>query len=381
MIYYMYRVKRLLRNKTLFFWTILFPLGLATLFKFAFSSITEKTWGFDTIPVAVTTESGVAVEAMFVEFLEGMENDGAAFFSVTETDKDNAEKLLSEKEVTAVIVLGEETEVLIYENGLNATVVKTVVDNYLQSRDIFMEAAMTGRLAEVTESFADETEALAVREFEGASKDPMIQYFQALIAMASLYGAMYGLLNTGEMNQNQTVVAARRLAAPMKKLPTVLADVAAACTIQYLQFLLILAYYLLVLKVDFGRVNGWLFVAGALYSLFGVLIGYFFGCVLQKEKGIADSVMTGCIMFSCFLGGLMVGNMRMILETSAPIVNRINPATLIAESMHALCVIGDMGWFARCMISIVVWCILLIIVSVVALGYHQRKNGREVKKA
>jgi len=61
MIYYMYRVKRLLRNKTLFFWTILFPLGLATLFKFAFSAITEKTWGFDTIPVAVTMKDGVAL--------------------------------------------------------------------------------------------------------------------------------------------------------------------------------------------------------------------------------------------------------------------------------------------------------------------------------
>lgn len=381
MIYYMYRVKRLLRNKTLFFWTILFPLGLATLFKFAFSNITEKTWGFDTIPVAVTAENGGAVEEMFVEFLREMENDGAAFFSVTETEKDNAELLLSEKEVTAVIVFGEETDILFYESGLNSTVVKTVVDSYLQSRDIFMEAAMTGKLAEVTESFADETETLAVREFEGASKDPMIQYFQALIAMASLYGAMYGLLNTSEMNQNQTVVAARRLAAPMKKLPTVLADVAAAFTIQYIQFLLIIAYYMLVLKVDFGTVNGWLFVAGALYSLFGVLIGYFFGCVLQKEKSINDSLMTGCIMFSCFLGGLMVGNMRMILENSAPIVNRVNPATLIAESMHALCVIGDMEWFARCMFSIVLWCILLTVVSVAALGYHQRKNGREIKKA
>lgn len=380
MIYYMYRVKRLLRNKSLFFWTIVFPLGLATLFKLAFSDIMEKSWGFETIPVAVTAKEGTAPEEMLVDFLTEMESEGEAFFAVTETDMETAKKLLSEKGVTAVIVSGEETKIHFRENGLNATVVKAVVDNYLQSKDIFIEAAMDGKLAEVTECFADETETLAVREFQGASKDMMIQYFQALLAMASLYGAMYGLLNTNELNQKQTDVAARRMAAPMRKIPTVLCDVAAAFTIQYIQFIILIAFYILVLGVDFGTISGWLFLAGALYSLFGVLIGYFFGCLLQKEPKLQDSIMTGSVMLSCFLAGLMVGNMRMLLENSVPIVNRINPATLIADSLQALCVMGDRKRFVRCMASIFVWCVLLMLGSVAALKYHQSKTGREVKK-
>ena len=383
MIYYMYRVKRLFRNKTLFFWSIIFPIVLATFFKLAFSSVTEKDWGFGTIAVAVVAEEGTEPDSMLVEFLEDMKNEEQAFFAVTETDIETAERMLAEEDVEAVIVTGDETTMLLRENGLDATVVKTVLDGYLQSKDIFIEAAMTGKLAEVTAVYSEEVETLAIREFKGASKDPMIQYFQALIAMASLYGAMYGLMNSNELNLNADTasVAARRLASPIRKLPTVLADVAAALTIQYVQFLVIIGYYMLVLKVDFGTVNGWLFLSGALYSLFGVLIGYFIGSVVRKKESLQNSIMMGAVMTSCFFGGLMVGNIRMNIELSLPIVNRMNPATLVADSLQALCVMGDMERFARCMVSIMIWCVILIAGSVLAIGIHQKAEGRSVEKA
>ena len=383
MIYYMYRVKRLFRNKTLFFWSIIFPIVLATFFKLAFSSVTEKDWGFGTIAVAVVAEEGTEPDSMLVEFLEDMKNEEQAFFAVTETDIETAERMLAEEDVEAVIVTGDETTMFLRENGLDATVVKTVLDGYLQSKDIFIEAAMTGKLAEVTAVYSEEVETLAIREFKGASKDPMIQYFQALIAMASLYGAMYGLMNSNELNLNADTasVAARRLASPIRKLPTVLADVAAALTIQYVQFLVIIGYYMLVLKVDFGTVNGWLFLSGALYSLFGVLIGYFIGSVVRKKESLQNSIMMGAVMTSCFFGGLMVGNIRMNIELSLPIVNRMNPATLVADSLQALCVMGDMERFARCMVSIMIWCVILIAGSVLAIGIHQKAEGRSVEKA
>ncbi|MGN1085078.1 MAG: ABC transporter permease, partial [Lachnospiraceae bacterium] len=360
---------------------IIFPLALATLFKLAFSSITEKDWGFETIAVAVTAEEGTETDAMLVSFLEEMKNEDTPFFAVTETDRENAEKMLQRKEVTAVIVTGEETKLLLLENGLNSTVIKTVLDSYLQSRDIFIEAAVNGKLTEVTAAFSKEVGTLAVREFKGAGKDPMIQYFQALLAMASLYGSMYGLMNTNELNQNITDVAARRLAAPMKKIPTVFADVAAAFTIQYVQFLIILAYYMFVLRVDFGTVSVWLFLAGALHSLFGVLIGYFIGSAVQKKEGVQNAIMVSCIMVSCFLAGLMVGDLRMKIELAAPIVNRINPATLIADSLQALCIMGDMERYARCMFGILIWCVCLGAGSVIVMVLRQRKSGKEAAKA
>lgn len=381
MIHYFYRLKRLLRMKQLFFWSIIFPLLLGTVFKVAFSDATNKDWGFATIPVAVTTEENGAQDEAFISFLKEMKNGDAAFFAVEECDRETAEAMLSGGDVSAVIVTGEKTKVILKENGLNSTVVKTVVDGYLQSKDMFVEADMTGKLAEVIGAFSEEIETLGVKEFEGTSKDPFVQYFQALIAMASLYGAMYGLMNTNELNIKFANVSARRLAAPMRAIPTVLCDVAAAFTIQYIQFLINIAYFILILKVDFGSVNGWLFLGGVFYSLLGVLNGYFIGTVVQKSDGLQNAVMMGCTMFSCFLAGLMVGNIRISIELTAPIVNRVNQATLIADSMQALCIMGDMEKYARCLLGILIWCVCLAVGSILVLMVRQKRTGRSVKQA
>ena len=381
MIHYFYRLKRLLRMKQLFFWSIIFPLLLGTVFKVAFSDATNKDWGFATIPVAVTTEVGGAQDEAFISFLKEMKNGETAFFAVEECDRETAEAMLSGGDVSAVIVTGEETKVILRENGLNSTVVKTVVDGYLQSKDMFVEAAMTGKLTEVIGAFSEEIETLGVKEFEGTSKDPFVQYFQALIAMASLYGAMYGLMNTNELDIKFATVSARRLAAPMRAIPTVLCDVAAAFTIQYIQFLINIAYFILILKVDFGSVNGWLFLGGVFYSLLGVINGYFIGTVVQKSDGLQNAIMMGCTMFSCFLAGLMVGNIRISIELTAPIVNRVNQATLIADSMQALCIMGDMEKYARCLFGILIWCVCLVAGSILVLMIRQRRTGRSVKQA
>lgn len=376
MVYFWYRLKRLLRNRSLFFWSIIFPIGLATFFFLAFGSITEKDTGFETISVAVVQNTE---DKTLTEFLTEMTNGEEKFFALTEVaNREEAEVLLLQDKVEAVILNGEMPTLLLSENGLSTTVVKTVLDGYLQSRELILEAMATGTVAQVAAALSEEVQVLSVREFEGASTDPMIQYFQALIAMASLYGAMYGLMNAQELRASTSALSARRVASPLGRGKMILADVAAAFVIQYLQFLLIIAYYLLVLRINFGRISVWLFLAGALFSLFGVVIGYFIGCVTKNER-VQDSVMMSCIMFSCFLSGLMVGNMRFVLEQTMPIVNRINPATLIANCMHQLCIMGNKEGYAKCMIGIAVWCVCLIAGCFVVLYVQQKREERKGK--
>ena len=89
----------------------------------------------------------------------------------------------------------------------------------------------------------------------------------------------------------------------------------------------------------------------------------------------------GSVMFSCFLAGLMVGNIRIAIELTVPAVNRINPATQIADSRQALCIMGDTEKFASCMFGIIIWCVCFITGSMLVIMLRQKKEGRSVAKA
>jgi ABC-2 type transport system permease protein len=77
----------------------------------------------------------------------------------------------------------------------------------------------------------------------------------------------------------------------------------------------------------------------------------------------------------------MVGNIRTALELTVPVVNRINPATLIADSMQALCIMGNMEKFTSCIFGIVIWCVCLIGGSMMIIMLRQKRAGRSVAKA
>lgn len=377
MTYYIYRMKRLIRNKTIFFWSIMFPIVLATLFRMAFGEISSKNWAFQTVEVAIVNDVNGSKE--LVDFYRDLKNGEEAFFHVTEVNMEEAEELLRTEQVKAIIKNEATPKLIFAENGFSETIVKTVTDSYLQSYELLKRAAMEGTIGAAMEEFSKELTVVAKREYKGGSKDPMILYFQALLAMASLYGAMYGILNTQELSTDFGAISSRRLAAPMRTVATVLTDTAAAFTIQYLQFLLLLGYYLLILGVDFGTINGWIFVVGALHSLTGVLYGYLVGSIIRKNPNVQEAVMMSTVMLSCFLSGLMISSMREIMETTCPVVNRINPASLMADCYHYLCVVKDQNQFMRCMAGLLVECVVFLAGSLLAHRiYNKRsKNGRK----
>jgi len=378
MTYYFYRVKRLIRNKRMFFWAILFPIVLATFFKMAFGEIATKNWAFQTIEIVVVNGENASEE--LVDFYRDLMNGDKPFFGVKVTTQEEAEQLLRSGEVKAIIQNEATPKLIFLENGLSETIVKTVTDSYLQSYELLMRAAMEGTFSSAMEEFSRELSVVTKKEYEGGSKDPMILYFQALLAMASLYGAMYGVVNTQELNMEFGAIAARRLVAPMRPVATVLADTAAAFTAQYAQFLLLLGYYLLILRLDFGEINGWIFVVGALHSLTGVLYGYLIGSIVRKGDALQESVMMATVMLSCFLSGLMISQMREIMEMKCPIVNRINPATLMADCYHSLCVVKDQERFTRCMLTLLLECVLFLVGSVLAHVIYDRRSGRSMEK-
>lgn len=387
---YKYRVKVMLNNKYLFFWMGIFPIILGTLFYMTFSNITEQVEGFSTVNVAVATDGTdtdsaedakaiVDKDEAFSVFLETMVEEG--YFKLTYAAYDEALGLAEEEKVDGIIVLnatenGTEMSLLFGGNGISETILKNIINVYKRGESVIADtiannpAAVEAVIAKLY-SDADINVDLSVN---AKNMDPYNQYFFALFSMVCMFGASYGMLNTEYGQADQSAVGTRRCVAPTKKMTTVFSEFLAAVTVIELMFVILFFYLTCILGLNLGNKYGLIFLASIASSFLGVALGYAFGVLIKCKQSAKDGVMMAVILFLNFLAGLMMGNMKFIVEKSCPIVNRINPAAIISDCFYSICAYDDTAMYTRCMISIVIWTVLLATISIVVLRREKYAN-------
>lgn len=138
-----------------------------------------------------------------------------------------------------------------------------------------------------------------------------------------------------------TPLAARRCVTPTHKLKLILTDQLASFALGYMDVIILILYLRYILNLDFQGQMGKMLVVSFFGSLIGVSMGMFIGSFGKMQEGAKIGIMLGISMVSSFLAGLMNGNMKDIVEKSAPFVNRINPASLIADAFYCINVYDD----------------------------------------
>ena len=111
--------------------------------------------------------------------------------------------------------------------------------------------------------------------------------------------------------------------------------------------IILILYLRYILNLDFQGQMGKMLVVSFFGSLIGVSMGMFIGSFGKMQEGAKIGIMLGISMVSSFLAGLMNGNMKDIVEKSAPFVNRINPASLIADAFYCINVYNDPARYYR----------------------------------
>ena len=94
-----YTLKILFRNKMLIFWTLLFPIVLGTLFKFAFMDI-EKNETFKEFDIAVVNNQEFENDIFLKESFKNLRNENNKMFNIIYTSSNDAKKMLKNKEIT-----------------------------------------------------------------------------------------------------------------------------------------------------------------------------------------------------------------------------------------------------------------------------------------
>lgn len=336
-----YALLRLMRNKTNLFWILIFPILLGCLFKVAFSNITASE-NFHTIPVAVVQDEGTDQTA-FISMIEELSDDSKdAMLDATFCDKKKAMRLLEKRKVDGIFYASDTIELAVNTDSsdasVNQSILQALLTQYYVNSDLIHQTMISNpqNLEAVIEEMGQSVTMRKEVSLTKEKSDTFDQYFYNLIAMACLYTAMGGITISIGNAANLSTLAARKNIAPTKRTTLIGAELAANIVFQSILNIIAFVFIVYVLKINMAAHLPLALLTILVSTTFSITLGMFLGCVGPKSKGGKTGLMFAIVMPMCFLSGLMMGSMRMVVENNIPFLNRINPAALISDSFYAL---------------------------------------------
>ncbi len=362
-----YRFLQTIRNFPIMFWALIFPIILGTFFYLSFGragleSTGESSW--DEIKVAMVREGNSSENARaFEKFLEEMDGDMLDIQDISQ----EAEALgaLNEETISGIFYVRDTPSLTVAKNGLNESILTSVLNSYNQNADMFRKIAMTHpeNLPAAIEALEDYRETTSEVSLNGGDLNPNVQYFFALIAYACLSGAFLGVQSSEDGQANISALGARRSITPTHKLTLIMIDMAVLFTVHFFNILILCLYISKVLKISLGNDTGALLLVDFMGSMIGVCLGVAIGCLARISFTMKTAVCILFTLFPGFLAGLMFGNMKNIIELHCPVINRLNPAAVLSDAFYCMGIYNDMERFTRCLLILAVMSVLLLTIA------------------
>ncbi|MFR5798157.1 MAG: ABC transporter permease [Oscillospiraceae bacterium] len=355
-----YSLKNAFRQKEFLFWILAFPIILGTFFYVAFNSMYEKESMFNKIPVAIVENTE---NTAFKEVIKELSSGEDAMFDSKFTDSQTALDMLKTNDISGIINVDSELSLTVSNDGIKQTIIKSFLDQYQIRESIIMETVNNNpqNLQSVIDAMSQEINCNESLSLSNGNMDTYIQYFYNLIAMAAFFGSISGLYIAINNQGNLSAIAARKCISPTNKLTSITASLLASFVAQVICVSIGITYILFILKVDMGDKIPMVYLSGAVGSLTGVTMGFFIGSFGRLNQNMKMAISMSVTMLSCFLSGLMLGNMKSVIEMYVPIVNRINPAALISDLFYCLNIYNDYRRYTEKFVTLLILSVVFTI--------------------
>lgn len=361
---YTYQLKTLSRSKLILFWTFLFPFILGTFFYLAFSGINKSITELNPIPVAVVENENYS--GTFKEMIGALGGGEDKILELrTTSDSSRAENWLSAGEIEGVISSKDNKPMLkISKNGINQTILKNVLDQYL-SLATAAETAISYNPEILKTNLLENLNKNYVKDVSSEKVDFMINYFFTLIAMACLYGGMLALIIVKNSEANLSKVGARVCVSGTNKAKVLVSGLLAGYTVQLITLLLLFLYLIFVLHVNFGAKITETVLLSAVGCLAGAALGTFVAVSNRLSEGFKTAILISVTMICCFFSGMMgVVQMKTFFDAHLPIFAAINPVNNITNGLYALYAYDTLDVYWENLMRIAIFAAALIILSI-----------------
>lgn len=374
-----YSLKILFKNKMLIFWTFAFPIILGTLFNMAFSDI-ENNEKFDTIDIAIVNNENFQNNKIIKESFKslGDKNDKDRLFNIKYVDHKKAQDLLETKKVSGYIII-EKTEptVVVSTNGINETIIKYVTEEVIQTTNI-VENIVKEKIATQIKSgnynpnyeqiykeaiTSTLNKNININDITNNNMSYTMIEFYTLIAMTCLYGGILGMVVINNALANMGNIGKRVSISSIKKSHIIISSLLASYIAQLTGLLLLFIYTIFVLKVDYGNNLPLIILLALCGSLAGLTLGISIATLVKKNENTKTGILISITMLGCFLSGMMGITMKYIIDKNIPIVNKINPASMITDGFYSLYYYKTLDRYYFNIISLLIFSLVMILIS------------------
>lgn len=371
---FLYTIKIMVRGRVSIFWTLVFPLLLATFMYMAFGNIYEQDEMFRNIKVAVVTEDESANGLNYM--LDALSDGDDALLSVARMSESDAEKLLADEEVEGIIYT-DDVKLTVAESSVNASILETVLSEYKQYehalKDIYKEGIglqqyMSGTsgvddMSDLVEKLSEQRSYYTEKASTEGSQNVYNNYFYAIFAMSCLFASLSSIEMMGNLQANVSATGKRKNVSPQRKMTFVLAEFAALLIIHFVVEV-ISFIYMSCIGVDFGD-RVWEILLTLFVGCFiGLAIGVIVGAISKLAEGTKIGIVIGISMVMSILSDLCINGVKYEIQQHVPIINKLNPAALISDSFYALNVYSDHQVFTENIVIMTIETVVLIAVGI-----------------
>ena len=344
-----YAFKMLIKDKMLIFWTFAFPLILGTFFYLAFSNI-ENSEKLSIIPIAIVEDEELTKNSIFKTAFDTLSSPKSdhQLFQTRYTTAEEAKKLLEDNAIVGYLQLKEQEPQLTFNtNGIDETIFQFVTEE-MNQRSQLISHLIEKKISEAPEIAPNPEEIYQdvinlvnennVRVVDRSSEH--LSYtqveFYTLVAMTCLYGGTLSMISINRILANMSPQGKRTSISPVKKWRLIFSHLLASYFVQLLGLALLFAYTVFILKVDYGEHLPLIVLLAIIGSFCGLTLGMAVGVLFKVNENIKIGILISLIMLGCFLSGMMGITMKYVIDTHLPLLNQLNPASMITDGLYSL---------------------------------------------
>ena len=246
-------------------------------------------------------------------------------------------------------------------------IAREIADTYKFNMDIITECLEKdpSKLTEITGSLSDRLSYISIENDEGTNM--YMWYYISTLVMGILFDYALGIRVLSTIRADVAGSAMRVSLSSSSKTKMVLYCLIAQVLSSLAKTTIHVLFMHFVVGIDVLSKIGIIAVAIIATTVFSICFGILLGMFFKGDVQTRENKTLGIVMLLVFMSGEMIVTLPGYIERYAPIINRINPATIFNKIFYRIVLCENPGDLATNLLILAVASVVMLAASIIIL--------------